>query len=233
MSEVLTALARTAKVNPYVFAASLQLLEKLSINDFPARIGLHPAFSGGHGRSQPASSDIRQMLLSGSLPCVGTLTIAESAQASIVLFALPRGARLFWHDHPRMHVGCKVLWGTLHQRSADWSTPDGLPPSNLHLDEMDTEESSSLVTNRINSTDSNVANTSTRVEDHNSYGSAHITKDCALTIDDGVQVIGEHNRGGVVHEFWASDNEPCVFCDVISPPYTEPLRPCTYFQPFM
>ena len=50
---------------------------------------------------------------------VGYMGVDESKFATMALFVLPARGRMPLHDHPRMSVFSKVLWGTLRVRSFD------------------------------------------------------------------------------------------------------------------
>lgn len=56
-----------------------------------------------------------------ALSTISTLTIAHSKVASVTIFALPPGAALPLHDHPGMHVWCRMLHGRMHDVSLDWA----------------------------------------------------------------------------------------------------------------
>ena len=52
---------------------------------------------------------------------IHTLTLADTAAYSVVVFLLPPHARLPLHDHPSMTVRLRVLHGGLRIRSFDWA----------------------------------------------------------------------------------------------------------------
>ena len=53
-----------------------------------------------------------------SAACYGKLV----PQATVMIFFVPRGVRLPFHDHPYQHVVGRVLYGTL-EASPRWKTP--------------------------------------------------------------------------------------------------------------
>ncbi|BDA44810.1 Plant cysteine oxidase 4 [Coccomyxa sp. Obi] len=65
--------------------------------------------------------------------------IHEEKALSIGIFCLPRNAIIPLHNHPKMTVFSRVLYGKLHVRSFDWAEPeehsvDGQRKAKLHAD---------------------------------------------------------------------------------------------------
>ena len=63
---------------------------------------------------------------------IHTLTLADTAAYSVVVFLLPPHARLPLHDHPSMTVRLRVLHGGVRIRSFDWAPA---PPSAVLVDD--------------------------------------------------------------------------------------------------
>ncbi|WOL19944.1 hypothetical protein Cni_G28746 [Canna indica] len=88
----------------------------------------------GDERSQASSQESMQsgrkrnsngLILGRAIKELTYIHIHECDDFSIGVFCFPAGARLPLHDHPRMMVLTKVLYGSLSLRSYDWvTTPD-------------------------------------------------------------------------------------------------------------
>lgn len=52
---------------------------------------------------------------------IATITLFESPAATVTIFVLPPQTVLPLHDHPRMHVLCKVLAGSISTVGFDWA----------------------------------------------------------------------------------------------------------------
>ncbi|GBG30777.1 Plant cysteine oxidase 2 [Hondaea fermentalgiana] len=58
--------------------------------------------------------------------------ITETSRYSIGIFILPPGGRIPMHDHPRMCVLSKVLFGDMNVSSYDWTVPADLDHNRKH-----------------------------------------------------------------------------------------------------
>lgn len=57
------------------------------------------------------------------VPVIRTQPVCETSQMELVIFLLPKGARIPLHDHPGMSVYSRLLYGSLAVRTFDWLEP--------------------------------------------------------------------------------------------------------------
>uniref|UniRef100_A0A804I967 cysteine dioxygenase n=1 Tax=Musa acuminata subsp. malaccensis TaxID=214687 RepID=A0A804I967_MUSAM len=85
----------------------------------PADVGIDGS-SGDESTSCVASS--HGLILGHAIKQITYIHIHECEDFSIGVFCFPAGARLPLHDHPRMVVLTKVLYGSIALKSYDWVT---------------------------------------------------------------------------------------------------------------
>ena len=85
----------------------------------PAHLGLDGPRPAGFFR---ASND-GKIDENGNKAAIRTQTVFSNREFEIVVFLFPAGAAIPLHDHPKMTVLSKVLYGALAMKSFDWAVP--------------------------------------------------------------------------------------------------------------
>ena len=85
----------------------------------PAHLGLDGPRPAGFFR---ASND-GKIDENGKSAAIRTQTVFSNREFEIVVFLFPAGAAIPLHDHPKMTVLSKVLYGALAMKSFDWAVP--------------------------------------------------------------------------------------------------------------
>lgn len=137
---------------------------------------------------------------SGAIP-IAYLHLYECDKFSIGIFCLPRSAVIPLHNHPGMTVFSKLLFGSMHIKSYDWTdlTPSG-DKNILSLQGLP----------------------STRVR------LAKVNTDTVFKAPCGTSILYP-SAGGNMHRFTAMTS--CAVLDVLGPPYCDPEgRHCSYYN---
>ncbi|CAA0828439.1 Plant cysteine oxidase 2 [Striga hermonthica] len=139
-------------------------------------------------------------------PIITYLQLHECEQFSIGIFCLPPKSVIPLHNHPGMTVFSKLLFGTMHIKSCDWSS------------EFD-------ITN-----DSPATATLPKSHPNNELRLAKIKVDSDFTAPCKTSILYPA-EGGNMHRFTAKS--ACAVLDVIGPPYCDPEgRHCQYYSEF-
>lgn len=137
------------------------------------------------------------------LPKITYLHLHECEKFSIGIFCLPPSGVIPLHNHPGMTVFSKLLFGTMHIKSYDWTAdvPHD-PPTNLHPSQVEPS----------------------RVK------LAKVKVDSDFTAPCNTSILYPA-AGGNMHCFTAIT--ACAVLDVLGPPYSDPDgRHCTYYLDF-
>ncbi|XP_056175855.1 plant cysteine oxidase 2-like [Syzygium oleosum] len=137
------------------------------------------------------------------LPIIARLRLHECDKFSIVIFCLPASSAIPLHNHPGMTVFSKLLFGTMHIKSYDWT--------------VDRSSGTSAVLGNPQIQPFGVRMAKVKVN-------SEFTASCETSI------LYPAN-GGNMHRLTAVT--ACAVLDVLSPPYSDPEgRHCTYYRDF-
>ena len=90
----------------------------------PAHLGLDGPRPPGFFREFDRDEfDATSESTSNNNAAIRTQTVFSHREFEIVVFLFPAGAAIPLHDHPKMSVLSKVLYGALAMKSFDWAVP--------------------------------------------------------------------------------------------------------------
>ncbi|KAK9116851.1 hypothetical protein Sjap_015798 [Stephania japonica] len=140
----------------------------------------------------------------GGVPPITYLHLYECKKFSIGIFCLPPSGVIPLHNHPRMTVFSKILFGSMHIKSYDWETGAKNDANSENLDQL------------------NAQPPGTRL--------AKINTDTVFTAPCKTSILYPAS-GGNMHCFTAVTS--CAVLDVLGPPYSDREgRHCTYYKEF-
>ncbi|KAL6518905.1 hypothetical protein OROHE_017658 [Orobanche hederae] len=140
-------------------------------------------------------------------PIITYMQILECDQFSIGIFCLPPTSVIPLHNHPGMTVFSKLLFGTMHIKSCDWSND---------------------VDNNIDRTTENAIDPKSGRPDGLRLAKIKVNSEFTAPCKTSILYPSE---GGNMHRFTAKS--ACAVLDVLGPPYCDPEgRHCQYYYEF-
>lgn len=152
-----------------------------------------------------------------------TQAIYESTHFDMVIFLLPKHARLPFHDHPGMTVFSKVLYGALNMVSCDWKTPLSV----VELQELTTEQERLDELMAKQTKDPQPYEPSAVSSRPLFSREVQLRANTILTTESPTFILRPDFAN--IHSFEARSD--CAVLDVLMPPYDEEAgRDCHYFE---
>ncbi|PNX93795.1 2-aminoethanethiol dioxygenase-like protein [Trifolium pratense] len=155
-------------------------------------------------------------------PDITYIHLHECDKFSMGIFCMSPGSVIPLHDHPRMTVLSKVLYGSLRVKAYDWVD---LPAS------CDLSQGILVVCRVTQSATSVVVGSRLGAPESAAARPAKLVRDCQMNAPCDTTILYP-NRGGNLHCFQAIT--PCALFDILSPPYSleeeENGRNCSYYR---
>jgi len=127
-------LAQTKQITPEILAPVFDAIKKFDCGE----VGLMEPWHWTARKGEFLNSS--NSLLSSKPPGLYYFHIAETSNFSIGIFIIPPGAQLPTHDHPKMSVISKVLFGSTKVKAYNWKNGVGDQvrggPVSIHHDEI-------------------------------------------------------------------------------------------------